>query len=855
MKSQAVTSFVKILALQSLVFAACLGVICGCNSRTSGDDPDARGVATLAGSPTPESSRASTSTESDLRTVRQQLVGSIAVSKKNGISGIGDQINALIDQIDAILGSMEPGQESANGVRIQELITKASKLVKAVDALASVSPTATPTPKPNSPPSVVFTAPAAAASYSIGSSILLNMTASDLDNDTLTITLYSKSTATGACAAGGTYLGQIGGSNATYSWNTTGLGDGLYYVCARVSDGVATAETFSWRIALYPSGTCTWLGDSSSAWTSAANWVGCPGAGAPVSTDGVLILQQAANQPSLAANATVANFAQGTGGGTLTIGAGAVLTVSSASSLESSVTLLGNSATCTSCSVSTSGVFSVVKGASLTLGSGLTLVASKLQIGDGTTGGSFTTTAASSDQTRWPRIGSCFGSTYCPTSGIVVQGSSGQVSHVRIDGLNLLDVQPTGSNNAIQFVSYYAIDQFDNVSIGYNQGSVAILQQPSILLSSCTGAVFNDLSWTNIIFTSATISRSQFGVGSNIHASACSSIGPITVTGSGLGYGSKGEVDANNVINWTNGASFNCSWDAAGADTNWFNAANWLNCVNGRGGYPDQNDYAIVPAAANFQPTISQTTALLGFGAGSGGGTVTINPGANLIIPPSTNTVLSSITLQGATSTCTTCLMSATVVEILNGATLTLKSGVKVRNADGSAIKVGSSSQTGHFKALPGSASTADWPTIDAYIYYTLGISVTGPSTGTKSSIEIDGLKIVGMRHTSSGLGVDLQDYYRVIHLRNFSMNMLFAGATDATYLKVRNCAHSTFDDLQWTAMDFIQPLNTGHNIDIQGCSGLGAAPAVGVSQLGGGTNAGYGAAFATDPDGMLSWQ
>ena len=42
MKSQAFSTYVKILALQLLVVAACLGVNSGCANKTSGDDTDAR---------------------------------------------------------------------------------------------------------------------------------------------------------------------------------------------------------------------------------------------------------------------------------------------------------------------------------------------------------------------------------------------------------------------------------------------------------------------------------------------------------------------------------------------------------------------------------------------------------------------------------------------------------------------------------------------------------------------------------------------------------------------------------------------------------------------------------------------
>lgn len=626
---------------------------------------------------------------------------------------------------------------------------------------------------------------------------------------------------------------------------------GQYTFTVEVTDAGGATADHSFILDVYATSVCVWTGGVSTAWTNAANWSYCGGS-APISTSDVAIASQATYMPIVAANTTVNSFGLGPGGGTITLNATVVFTVTSTtSSMRSSVGFSGGVTTCTTCNLRWSGDFAVLDGATLTLNKGITAGPASgyanLNLGNGTTSGNLETGAAGL-QSEWPTINTL-------GSSIVLNGSASKKSRIKINGINLKSTSSPGYNT-VQLTNWWEITQFDNVFTDARNGVGPNGGNSIINFASCTNGLVTDTTWAGMYFDSPP------GPGSyNINASGtnCSTLPVITVSNNGTGgsaYGAIYENDPNAKINWLNDSSSTCTWTGA-VDSVWTKPGNWSGCTNGRGNYPDQLDYVIIPVTAT-QPVVSANATIQGFASsGGGGGTVTINAGIRLYIQSSTNSIRSDVKLQGNTTTCTTCqLYSLNNLTVSAGATLTLLKGITVQFTNNYYdLLLGNGTSGGNLKTGP-AGTAAEWPRIDV-----LGRNiVANGASGQRSTIDVDG---INLSSTQGGTysNVDLIDWFDVVKFDNVKLSVRGGGIssvhnTASAYVRIRDCTNANFTATTWNNLNFVDPIHQitpGYNVRADGtnCSSM---PTITMSPHSTGGGMAYGADFENDPNSKISW-
>lgn len=301
------------------------------------------------------------------------------------------------------------------------------------------------------------------------------------------------------------------------------------------------------------SSTCTWTGVTSTSWTTTSNWTGCANGrnNYPDMNDWVIIPSGPTNQPTVSAPQKVRGFAAGAGGGTITLSSSLGVHDSSGT-VQSSVNLKGaTSTTGSGYNFHVSYLLTVNNGATLTLDKGTMVVfrhsssMSRLLVGDGISAGHLVTTGGSTS-TEWPTLvgfmaGYVFG-------GITVQGvDGGQHSSVSIDGL-MLDYTPwsshvSGAKPALALLDYYDVFGIDNLEI---QHSSTTAGTKGIQFQNCANSSIVDTAWSNLAFADAFNGTTTF----NVDTSGCSVVGPIDLSGSGVGYGSSYDSDSGGILNW-----------------------------------------------------------------------------------------------------------------------------------------------------------------------------------------------------------------------------------------------------------------------------------------------------------------
>ncbi|MEZ4873751.1 MAG: Ser-Thr-rich GPI-anchored membrane family protein [Bdellovibrionales bacterium] len=397
-----------------------------------------------------------------------------------------------------------------------------------------------------------------------------NITWTDDDSDSdASISFYYKTSNTGSCSSGTAITTGISEDDGTdsYSWSPTGLAQDNYYICAVIDDGTNPAvEVHSDPIMVTKH--CTWTGATNTDWATASNWFDCAGA-VPTATDYAVILSSPSNQPVVSATTTIAGIGDANvGGGTVTINSGVILNIDTNSSIQSDITFQGATAGCSNCDLNFVRQNSfILNNATLTLLTGVhidtTATYSHISVGNGVTPGHLVAQGGGT-WSEWPRIYTNYANGF---RGFIIEGTASNPSTVNVDGLSF---QTMDSNNnshvtrAFDFVNYYSILNLDNIALGTEHTNHAG-GYSFVRLDNCTNATIIDTSWTGINFTQA------FGnSGYNVEAGTCTTGVPgtwVTVSGSGRGFGSVYEEDPNNLIDWTNGAQFTCTWTGA-TDTN-----------------------------------------------------------------------------------------------------------------------------------------------------------------------------------------------------------------------------------------------------------------------------------------------
>jgi hypothetical protein len=553
---------------------------------------------------------------------------------------------------------------SNNALEIEVVSAAAEEATPTPVPTSTATPIPTATPTPNAAPTFTFVQPLAADDFVVaGSAFSFTWNDADTDSDAQ-ISFYYSTTAAGACTSGTLIASAISEDSATnaYSWTpAAALASNAYFICARIDDSInSVVDTWSARLVVYHQ--CLWNTGGTNAWATAGNWTGCNSV-APGAYDSVVV-PAGGTQPVVTVGTTIGWFGSfATGGGTVTMSTSTRLTIMGDAPglaiISSDITFAGVTAVCAYCEVYFSPTSNqhyryVNNDATLTLLDGITFFGSRLFFGDSTTGGSLVTGPANADSNAWPN--------YAPWQ-TTFSGASGHISSASIDGLRVNELDD------IHFYDYYSIVKFDKLTFRPDMNA-------AVRLENCNHATVSDTTWSNLVFNNSP--GGYAWVDYSINLGSCSGIGPITVTGSGAGYGENYENDPNNLLTWTNGSGdADCLWTGA-VDSAWNNAGNWSNCSNGRNDYPDGNDFVTIPSGGT-QPSVTGKMAAAGFTAagGAGGGTITIN--ANSWFTIRGDTVDSSIKFQGASAGCATCQLYGYSPVIGGGATLSLGENLLAR--------------------------------------------------------------------------------------------------------------------------------------------------------------------------------
>ncbi len=700
----------------------------------------------------------------------------------------------------------------------------------------------------DAPPTLTFEVPSESPPTYVfaGDPLAIKWTAVDPDDDA-DIALYRLPWG-GVPCTDGTLLaaGLREDVDTSFDWVDTAIPSEIYYVCARIDDHVnPPVDVMSQAARIYRD--CDWTGSIDDVWSDAGNWIGCNGV-SPRRTDHVAI-PAGGRQPTVSGAQIVGRVRRSAGGSTVLIDASSALTLlDPTDTIQASTTFAATSPSCNDCTLrfGDNDVY-VNEGATLTLGAGISVRVPgyhRLLLGDGTTAGHLVATPTGLPEDQWPEIAGSFNLAF------EVRGSPSEQSTVRIDGLHLRD--GVDWSDYMRFTERWRIVQLDRLKITI--GTDRFRGSPLLALAGCEGSAIDDTTWTGldlVNFHNGVANRS-------IDASACIGLPVVLVSGTGRGYGAQYESDPNGMIEWTNGASFTCTWTGS-ASTSWVDPANWIGCANGRGGFPDQNDFAILSANGS-SPTFDRPPGgytLHALAPGVGGAVLTIPAGRRLVFTDD-RPIRSSVSFRGDTPTCSTCIVSHTPTTFgaRDGATLTLLPGITIDIAYGQwgSIDIGNTSTAGHL-VVRGGATEAEWPRITGGAPWN-GLAVSG-SGAARATVDIDGLRIDNVISNPMlptwGNAIDLQNDYDVLGMDRVSLDPAGVLGINASILvRCGATGNERFTDGRWTDVRFVDPylVGSGHNID---ASDLDCTPASGATFVieGDSSQPGWGAEFALHNGGV----
>ncbi|MEC9281365.1 MAG: hypothetical protein VX642_01535 [Bdellovibrionota bacterium] len=698
--------------------------------------------------------------------------------------------------------------------------------------------------KVNTSPTIAITQPME-SDDSVYSGELFNVqwTDSDPDHDAQ-VSLYYNSSNTGSCNSGTLIVNGVSedanAGSGSYSFNTSGLATGSYYICALIDDGMDTAEVYSDPISV--TAVCEWTGAVSTDWSVSENWTNCS-ASIPTDTDYVY-LNDLTNKPVVTANTPILGVVGARENTTVTINSGVSLSVyGSSDAFRADVTFKGATADCSDCRLLIRNLAAEVNNsATLTILSGTEVyfntIYAELLIGNGTSAGHLVVSGGATES-EWP----VFIGNSDRWSGLIMEGTGSEKSSVSIDGVHMAIYPGFSDGIAFKFQENYQIKNLDNVK--YTGGKFL----GGIYLYNCSTGSFTDTTWSNHNFRDvpyiAAVDKQR---GINVRADSCSGISITMDNASGWAWGSVFENDPNNVIAWTGSeTSYTCTWNGS-VSTDWFTPANWSNCSNGRNSYPDQFDKVILDDSVGNQPVLTSNAIVQEFPLSTNAGQLTVDSSYLFVVNGELKQDLKFI---AATADCSDCKVLSESFTVNNSKTLTLEDSILLGVHNGNKVNIGDGTSSGHF--VTQSSDVTDptkWPTLGTFYYYFDGLIFNGLSSSDRSTSTINGLNVVNY-HQEDGMIV-YKDNFNIAQMDNVKLSMSYTSwlVSDA-YISIDTCANSVISDLTWDGFDFVNDVSTGYNLSVSNCSGVGP---VTINPLSGGTNLGFGSSKENDTDSVIDW-
>jgi hypothetical protein len=704
----------------------------------------------------------------------------------------------------------------------------------------------------NLPPTFSFTNPTASTIVPAATGINMTWTDDDPDEDA-TIKIYYKNSSSGACSTGVLLTSTTEDSNVdSYSWDTSTVSSGKYYLCASLDDGFnPVVDIHSSMVSV--SRDCNWLGLTNS-FEQSTNWSSCNSL-TPQATD-FLVITATANDPVLSSNVSIYGIAAGGTNQDFTISSGSKLTIDTTINFKSSITFKGDSSTCSNCEI---GLLStntfVVNDSTLRIESGMTIrsATSSIDLGDGATSGHLEIAGGAGPGEKVQVLSDA------PWGfrGFVFNGTSSIKSSAYILNANIDFYHGSNSNTVfgIHFKDNYEVKGLDYISFG-NLNYLATHSE-SITFENCGNGVFTDTDFSNLEYTSHFTWDS-----SNIKmdATTCTSLPSgaiITMTGaSGWGYGSVFEVDPNNLVTWYDEIAGTCVWTGGANSDDWFEPNNWSGCTNGRGNYPDQFNYVDIPSGLSFEPVVDENIVIQGFTTtgGPSGGKLTINSGSRLWL--TAGEISTDVVISGFPDNCTDCILAYEKGSILNNATLTLENGLRLRSKSGQSIfNVGDGVTPGHLIINSTSSDKTHWVRSLPHVYYNGGIKVHGQDLANKSSVSVNGYYSQSHHLDPS---FEFIDFYEIKKFDNFVTTSAFNWDNLSTRILIQNCDNAVFTDKSWDEIDFYSPAENPftdeYNIEFMNCTGSLNVGPIDITKMTGGSNASFGMEYSSDPENFLIW-
>ncbi|MFK8136805.1 MAG: hypothetical protein AB8E15_00465 [Bdellovibrionales bacterium] len=625
-----------------------------------------------------------------------------------------------------------------------------------------------------------------------------------------------------------------------------GLFSGTNYICikATYNDGqilTSTSDAFTFTES------CTWISKSDTDWGTKENWMGCT-SDTPGSSDSVRFNSGTVN-PLVNGNFAIAGFEENPGiSSEIVISSGSSLSIADENAFQSDISFSGDSSTCANCKLILENERpKISRDSSLHLKSGIVMELaaddSILYVGDSSEAGHLIATSGTLD-TEKPKITAGSSGDF---HGLVLRGPDSKNSSINLDGL-IIDSTRSYSpiRTGLSIFQNSTIKKMDRVVLpgGYSR---------AVVFNDCTNLVLEDDFWTqlsfsklrNILYRDDSFKR---GVHFEMSDASCSGAPTFAVSDYiGPGWGSFLEIDNFNKIVWNNDIAHTCTWNGT-TSTDFFNPANWSNCANNRGGYPDSSDMIIIPSSPTNQPYLDRDWIVKGIASGSGGGTISVD---SVRLHVYSNSIESLVNFKAATATCTNCYVYMNTPTLINGGGIGLIDGIHL-STEGQLL-VGNSASGGIFNTST-SLATSDsaWPMLSDFRGYFTGIVVEG-SSANKSSVNIDGLRIL-----------DLYGNFSYVNFKsNFELNNLdkiqFGQVYDSWniskgYITIDTCSNSTIGDLEWTDLEFQNGIgSSAHSVSISNCSSMGT-DAISLSKRSSGDHSGFLSTKENDTDGILKW-
>jgi hypothetical protein len=211
------------------------------------------------------------------------------------------------------------------------------------------------------------------------------------------------------------------------------------------------------------------------------------------------------------------------------------------------------------------------------------------------------------------------------------------------------------------------------------------------------------------------------------------------------------------------------------------------------------------------------------------------------------NAFQSDVTFKGATTTCSNCrVYTSDDLRILNNATVTVSTGAAI-TAD--RLYIGSSAAGGHLKTTPYTGVSTEKPKVTT----SLGIHLQGTST-QKSSVDIDGLRIVGAQVGGGSSAITFYSQYEVKKIDNLTIVPGGAGSYSVygnIAFKIAGCSGSIFTATTFNNIEFAFLPYYGKTVtyDSTSCTAI-TLPVITIS----GNGQSFGKRYEEDPINRILW-